>query len=30
VFSGVLSGAAGVVWFIRQGTTNAKLSEAEV
>jgi hypothetical protein len=26
----VLSGAAGVVWFIRQGTTNAKLSEAEV
>ena len=29
VISGVLSGAAGVVWFIRQGTTNAKLSEAE-
>ncbi len=29
VISGILSGSAGVLWFIRQGTTNAKLSEAE-
>lgn len=28
VISGVLSGFAGVVWFWRQGTTNAKISEA--
>lgn len=28
VISGVLSGFAGVVWFMRQGTTNAKISEA--
>lgn len=29
VISGILSGAAGVLWFIRQGTTNAKITEAE-
>ena len=29
VISGILSGSAGVLWFTRQGTTNAKLSEAE-
>jgi MFS family permease len=29
VASGLLSGAAGVLWFIRQGTTNEKITEAE-
>ena len=29
VISGILSGSAGVVWFIRQGTTNQKLVEAK-
>lgn len=29
VISGLLSGAAGILWFIRQGTTNEKITEAE-
>ena len=29
VLSGVLSGSAGVVWFLRQGTTNERLAVAE-
>lgn len=29
IVSGILSGSAGVLWFIRQGTTNKKISEAE-
>ena len=29
VISGLLSGSAGVLWFIRQGTTNEKLTEAK-
>ena len=29
VISGILSGSAGVVWFMRQGTTNEKLVEAK-
>ncbi len=28
IFSGVLSGSAGILWFWRQGTTNAKISDA--
>jgi hypothetical protein len=28
VISGILSGAAGVLWFMRQGTTNERISEA--
>lgn len=29
IISGVLSGSAGVLWFIRQGTTNERISESE-
>lgn len=29
VISGVLSGGAGVLWFIRQGTTNERITEAD-
>ena len=29
VISGILSGSAGLLWFIRQGTTNERISEAE-
>lgn len=29
IISGVLSGSAGILWFIRQGTTNQKITEAE-
>lgn len=29
IISGILSGSAGVLWFVRQGTTNERLTEAE-